>query len=242
LEPPCHLLAPVGFGLEESLFMSEEEKNDRGYVNRYGLPRKHIAGSVENSLKKLDLDYTDLLQIHRFDPDTPVKETMKALHDMVKSGKVRYIGASSMRAHQLLACMAGLSSSLCRTSTMPSTEKKSAGCILRARSLPWEGLSVRPREAKPKARVLYGQPMTDADKKNNKNIEEIAKTRGFSMAAIAIAYVQSKPFISVPILGLNSIKRVDAAIEACEFKLSAEEVKSIDDLYMPRNVIIIGQS
>jgi aryl-alcohol dehydrogenase-like predicted oxidoreductase len=84
--------------------------------------------------------------------------------------------------------------------------------------------------------------MTDADKKINKNIEEIAKTGGFSMAVIAIAYVRSKPFISVPILGLNSIKRVDAAIEACELRSSAEEVKSIDDLYVPRNVIITGQS
>ena len=76
--------APVGFGLEEPLSMSEEERNDKGYVNQYGLSRKHIFESVENSLKRLDLDYVDLLQIHRFDPNTPVKETMEALHDLVK--------------------------------------------------------------------------------------------------------------------------------------------------------------
>lgn len=82
--------------------MSEEDRDNKGYLNQYGLSRKHIFESVENSLKRLDLDYVDLLQIHRFDPNTPVKETMQALHDIVKSGKVRYIGASSMRAHQLL--------------------------------------------------------------------------------------------------------------------------------------------
>ncbi|KAH0174181.1 hypothetical protein KCU67_g908, partial [Aureobasidium melanogenum] len=88
---------------------------------------------------------------------------------------------------------------------------------------------------------FHGQPMTDADK-INENIGENAKTRGVSMAVIAIAYVQSKPFISATILGMNSINRVDEAIEACQYELSAEEVESIDALYVPRNIIIIGQS
>lgn len=82
--------------------MSVDERDARGYINAYGLSRKHIFDSVDASLKRLDLEYIDLLQIHRFDPNTPIKETMKALHDVVESGKVRYIGASSMWAHQLL--------------------------------------------------------------------------------------------------------------------------------------------
>lgn len=82
--------------------MKPDERDAKGYINAYGLSRKHIFDSVDASLKRSQLDYIDLLQIHRFDPRTPVKETMKALHDVVESGKVRYIGASSMFAHQLL--------------------------------------------------------------------------------------------------------------------------------------------
>lgn len=99
------LWAPVGKrkeeGWENPLYFTEEQK-DSGYINASGLSRKHIFDSVDASLKRLGLEYIDLLQIHRFDPRTPIKETMKALHDVVESGKVKYIGASSMWAHQLL--------------------------------------------------------------------------------------------------------------------------------------------
>lgn len=82
--------------------LSVEEREAGGYINEFGLSRKHIFDSVDASLERLGLEYIDLLQIHRFDPTTSPKETMEALHDVVKSGKVRYIGASSMWAHQLL--------------------------------------------------------------------------------------------------------------------------------------------
>lgn len=94
--------APVGRGAEDAMALSEQERENQGYVNMFGLSRKHIFESVDASLKRLNLDYVDLLQIHRFDYKTPVKETMKALHDIVQTGKVRYIGASSMFAHQFL--------------------------------------------------------------------------------------------------------------------------------------------
>ena len=77
-----------------------ELKNERNYINQFGLSRAAIFNAVEASLKRLDTEYIDLLQIHRFDPDTPIEETMKALHDLIQSGKTRYIGASSMRAWQ----------------------------------------------------------------------------------------------------------------------------------------------
>jgi len=96
------VFAPVGRDMESAMTLSEEDRDNNGYVNMYGLSRKHIFESVDASLKRLDLPYVDLLQIHRFDPNTPPKETMKALHDVIQSGKVRYIGASSMWAHQLL--------------------------------------------------------------------------------------------------------------------------------------------
>lgn len=87
---------------EDPLLLSADERERRGYVNAFGLSRKHILDSVDASLRRLGLEYIDLLQIHRFDHRTPVRETMEALHDVVKSGKVRYIGASSMWAHELL--------------------------------------------------------------------------------------------------------------------------------------------
>lgn len=100
------LFVAVGRGGEDAMLMSPEERENNGYANSFGLSRKHIFDAVDASLKRLDLEYIDLLQIHRFDPKTPIKETMKALHDVVQSGKVRYIGASSMWAHQLLGKLA----------------------------------------------------------------------------------------------------------------------------------------
>lgn len=97
------VFAPVGRDYENSpMPMSHEERDNNGYVNMYGLSRKHIFESVEASLERLGLDYIDLYQIHRFDPNTPPKETMQALDDLVRMGKVRYVGASSMFAHQFL--------------------------------------------------------------------------------------------------------------------------------------------
>ena len=96
------VFAAVGHEFEEEPPSDLVEKENGGYVNQFGLSRKHIFDSVDASLLRLDLDYIDLLQIHRWDKATPVKETMKALHDIVQSGKVRYIGASSMFAHQFL--------------------------------------------------------------------------------------------------------------------------------------------
>jgi len=94
--------SPVGRGTDDLMALGAEDRENSGYANSFGLSRKHIFDAVDASLKRLDLEYVDLLQIHRFDPKTPIKETMKALHDVVQSGKVRYIGASSMWAHQLL--------------------------------------------------------------------------------------------------------------------------------------------
>lgn len=96
------VFAPVGHSPESDPPGPVEEREANGYINQFGLSRKHIFESVDASLKRLDLDYIDLLQIHRWDDSTPPKETMKALHDVVQSGKVRYIGCSSMFAHQFL--------------------------------------------------------------------------------------------------------------------------------------------
>lgn len=253
------VFAPVGRGTEDAMALSVEERENNGYVNMFGLSRKHIFESVEASLKRLDLDYIDLLQIHRFDYKTPPKETMKALHDVVQSGKVRYIGASSMWAHQFLelqytARMNGWTEFI--------TMQNLHNCCYREEEkemypackkfgvagIPWSpvamGFLTRPVEAlgdTSRGGILkdgmLGHPWTENDKKINKRVEEIAKARGTTMAIVAMAWSLSKPFVHSPIVGLSSEKRVDEAIEAINFKLTDEEIKSIDDMYEPKKQI-----
>jgi aryl-alcohol dehydrogenase-like predicted oxidoreductase len=253
------LWAPVGRGDEQPMAMTDNQRDNSGYVNQYGLSRKHIFESVDASLKRLDLPYVDLLQIHRFDPYTPVKETMEALHDVVKSGKVRYIGASSMWAHQLLEyqytarlhgwtefiSMQNLHNAIYREEERemyPACAKFGIGGI------PWSpvamGFLTRPwREFSNTSRGdsqgqgFLGQPATETDKKINEQIEKIAKEKGVSMATVAIAWTLSKPFITAPILGLSKKERVDEAISAISLELSPEDLKNIDDLYEPKKVI-----
>jgi len=260
------LWAPVGHikdgVFEDPMSMTPEERDNNGYVNAYGLSRKHIFDSVDASLKRLDLEYIDLLQIHRFDPNTPVKETMKALHDIVESGKVRYIGASSMWAHQLLEMqytarlhgwtefisMQNLHNATYREEEremIPALKKFGMGMI------PWSPLAMgylaRPHDKTMESErgdsmggKFLGHAWTETDEKINRKIEEIAKKRGSSMAIVATAWSLSKPFITAPIIGMSKIERVEEAVKAIEFKLSEEEVKSIDELYVPKNVIGIS--
>lgn len=254
------LCAPVGHSQDERpLFMSEEDRNNAGYVNQYGLSRKHIFESVDASLERLGLPYVDLLQIHRADPNTPAKETMEALHDIVKSGKVRYIGASSMWAHQLLeyqytARLHGWTEFISMQNLYNATYREEEREMFPAcaqfgmASIPWSpvamGFLARPWKAfQESARgqtmngAFMGHAITETDRKISEKIEEIAGARGVSMAIVALAWVLSKPFITSPIVGMSKKERVDEAVKAVEFELSEEEIKSIDELYVPKGVI-----
>lgn len=249
---------PVGRDGEKPIRWDAAQRDNGGYLNQYGLSRKHIFDSVEASLRRLDLAYVDLLQIHRFDPNTPVKETMEALHDVVKSGKVRYIGASSMWAHQLLEMqytarmngwtefisMQNLYTAIYREEEremFPACQKFGMGVV------PWSpiagGFLARPWKAwndttrgSGQGEGFGGRPFTEADKKINEKIEEIAKKRGVSMAIVTVAWCLSKPYVTAPILGLGSKERVDEAVQATEVELSEEEIKSIEELYEPKAV------
>lgn len=247
---------------DDPLFLSTDEKEQKGYINAFGLSRKHIFDSVDASLKRLQLDYIDLLQIHRFDPRTPIKETMKALHDIVETGKVRYIGASSMMAHQLLEMqytarlngwtefisMQNLHNATYREEEremVPSLEKFGMGMI------PWSPLAMgylsRPHDDVLKSDrgesmggKFLGSQWTETDKKINQKIEEIAKKRGVSMAIVAIAWSLSKDYMTAPIIGMSKIERVEEAVKAVNFKLTKTEEKSIDDLYEPKKILGIS--
>lgn len=253
------LWAPVGRGLEQPLAMTNDEKDNAGYVNQYGLSRKHIFESIDASLKRLDLPYVDLLQIHRFDPTTPPKETMEALHDIVKSGKVRYIGASSMWAHQLLEyqytarihgwtefiSMQNLHNAIYREEERemyPACAKLGMGGIpwspvaMGFLARPWRDFS-KTKRGEGQGLGFLGQPATEADKRINEQVEKIAEQHGVSMATVAIAWSLSKPFITAPILGMSKKERVDEAVNAISFMLSPAELKSIDGLYEPKKVL-----
>lgn len=239
--------------------MSREERDNAGYANQYGLSRKHIFDSVDASLKRLDLEYIDLLQIHRADPNVPFKETMEALHDLIKAGKVRYIGASSMWAYQLLEyqytarmngftefiTMQNLYNAIYREEERemyPLCQKLGLGVM------PWSpvamGWLARPwaaftetKRGKDQGAGFLGFEATEADKRINEKIEEISKARNVSMAIVSMAWCYSKPYVTSPILGMSSEKRVDEAIESMNFKLTDEEISSIDELYAPKKVI-----
>ncbi|KAL1673668.1 NADP-dependent oxidoreductase domain-containing protein [Schizophyllum commune] len=222
------------------------------YVNWMGLSRAAIFNAVEESLKRLNTSYIDLYQIHRFDPDTPPEETMKALHDLVESGKVRYIGASSMRTWQfaLLNEVAGKNgwtkfvSMQNEYSLLYREEEREmiAYCKYHGIGLiPWSPLSggalARPvsSEETPRWKSFnaYGINKRHAiDAEIIKRVEEVAKKRGWAMSQVALAWAQRT--VDSPIVGFNSIKRVDQGIVNDE--LTDEEAKYLEEPYQPKPV------
>lgn len=250
---------PVGRNGDQPVHRTAYGCNNSGYLNQWGLSRKHIFDSVEASLRRLNVEYIDLLQIHQFDPETPVQEIMEALHDVVKSGKVHYIGACSMWAHQLLemqyaARLRGLTEFISMQNlytpshreeereVIPACLKLGVGGLPRSPLMSgfltrgWRVLGRSPR-AKTLNNSFMGYEFTTADRKVNEKIDEIAHKRRVSMAMVAIAWSLSKPFVVAPIVGFTTREHVDEAIRAVELKLSEAEIREIEACYEPRKVI-----
>ncbi|KZT62342.1 Aldo/keto reductase [Calocera cornea HHB12733] len=225
-------------------------KNTRDYVNQSGLSRGAIFNAVEASLKRLETDYIDLLQIHRYDPNTPFEETMCALNDLVRSGKVRYIGASSMFAWQLaeyqhaaekhgytkFISMQNHFSLLYREEEREVNKYcEYAGIGL----IPWgpvaAGLLARPLEkATDTARAKAQQrSLSDADKKIITRVEELAKKKGWTMAQVALAWIDGK--CSSPIVGFSSPQRLEEAIIP-DKKLTPEDFKYLEEPYEVKEI------
>lgn len=235
----------------------EQVAHDNGYVNQFGLSRKHIFESVKHSLERLQLDYVDLLQCHRFDPSTPIEETMQALHDVVKAGYARYIGMSSCSAWQFHAMqnyaiankltpfisMQNCYSLLYREEEremMPTLKYFGVG------SIPWSPLAAgrlaRPlsvrtaREDNDKYMKLLNQ-YTDVDSQIIQRVEEIANSKGVSMAQVSLAWMLSKDVISAPIVGTTSLKNLEDIAGAVHVKLSEEEIKKLEEPYRAQEVV-----
>jgi aryl-alcohol dehydrogenase-like predicted oxidoreductase len=229
-------------------------------ANGAGLSRKAILTEIDHSLRRLHTDYVDLYQIHRWDYDTPIEETLEALHDVVKSGKARYIGASSMFAWQFakalyladrhgwtrFVSMQNHYNLLYREEEremMPLCVSEGIGVI------PWSPLA-RGRAARPwdqqagTARAgsdefgkkLYGKT-EEADRIIVNRVEQIAKARGVSMAQVALAWHFTKPFVTAPIIGATKPQHLEDALAAMELQLTAEEVAKLEEPYVPHGVV-----
>ena len=228
--------------------------------NDRGLSRKHIMQGIDASLRRLGTDYIDLYQIHRFDPETSIEETMEALHDVVKAGKARYIGASSMYAWQFAkmqhaADLHGWTRFVAMQNHYNLVYREEERemiplCIADGIGLiPWSplarGFLAGNRTANrsgdtSRARTdafahdLYFRP---EDFTIVERVGEIAKQRGVSNAQIALAWMLHKPGITAPIIGASKMYQLDEAIAALDIKLSADEMAALEAPYQPHPVL-----
>jgi len=238
---------------EESFWGKNAE--DSGLINQGGLSRKHIFDQVESSLRRLQLDYIDLYQIHRFDPNTPVEETMEALHDLVRSGKVRYIGASSMWAWQFaklntaaklhgwttFVTMQNFYNLMYREEereVIPYSLDAGIGLI------PWSplnrGILGRRVTDAPTVRAendRFKVPLTDADTAILNRTWELADKYKVTGPQIAFAWLLTKPAVSAPIFGFSKEEHMHDLIRGLDVKLTPEDIKYLEEPYQPRKVV-----
>jgi aryl-alcohol dehydrogenase (NADP+) len=222
--------------------------------NGQGLSRRAIMTEIDHSLRRLGTDYVDLYQIHRFDRNTPPEETLEALHDVVKAGKARYIGASSMYAWQF-AKMLYLSdlhgwtrfvSMQNHYNLLYREEEREMIPLCRDQGIgiiPWSPLA-RGRLARPWdeetersqtdefGRRLYGEE----DRAVVDRVAEIAERRGVSRAQVALAWLLAQPGITSPIVGATKPHHLDDAIAALEVRLTPEEIVRLEEPYRPHPI------
>ena len=222
--------------------------------NGAGLSRKAIMTEIDHSLRRLGTDYVDLYQIHRWDYATPIEETLEALHDVVKAGKARYIGASSMYAWQFakalytadrhgwtrFSAMQNYVNLLYREEEremLPLCKAEGIGVIpwspmARGRlTRDWDESSNR-LETDQFGKTLFDKTV-DSDRKIVEKVGEIAQARGLPRAQIALAWVLSKSTITAPIVGATKPRHLDDAIAALSVKLTPDEITALESLYVP---------
>ena len=234
-----------------------------GDPNDRGLSRKHLMTSIDRSLKRLGTDYVDLYQIHRWDNDTPIEETLEALHDIVKAGKARYIGASSMYAWQFakalyLADLHGWTRFVSMQNhynlvyreeereMIPLCIDEGVGVI------PWSplarGFLAGNRQRGSRTATVreetdtYGHGLyyADADYDVVDRVVDVAKARGVTPAQIALAWMLAKPGVTSPIIGASKMPHLDQAVEAMTIRLSEEEITRLEAPYVPHRVLGIS--
>jgi aryl-alcohol dehydrogenase-like predicted oxidoreductase len=228
--------------------------------NQHGLSRKHIMHAIDDSLRRLGTDCVDLYQIHRFDYETPIEETLHTLHDVVKAGKARYIGASSMFAWQFAKMLYTADRlGLTRFVTMQNhynliyrEEEREMIPLCREEGIgliPWSPLARgflagnrRKQDFGETVRAKtdeYGQKMyyQDSDFAVVDRVGEIARKRGVSNMQIALAWILQQPGITAPIIGASKMHHLEEAVAALSIKLDSEELKALAEPYRPHTVL-----
>lgn len=229
-------------------------------VNDRGLSRKHILDSIDKSLQRLQMDYVDLYQIHRWDYNTPIEETLEALNDIVRAGKARYIGASSMFAWQFMKALHvseinGWSKFISMQNHYNLVYREEERemiplCIDQGIGLiPWSpmargffsgdrkpsgGGETARAQNDPFANELY---FREEDFIVAERAHEVAKERGVTASQVALAWMLGKPHITAPIIGSSRIEHLDEAIAALDVKLSEDEIKKLEDAYCPHPIL-----
>ena len=230
----------------------------RSGPNGKGLSRKAIMSEVEHSLRRLGTDYIDLYQIHRNDHTTPLEETLEALHDLVKAGKVRYIGASSMHAWEFakalhlqrargwarFVSMQNHYNLLAREEEremLPLCLDEGVGTIVwsplaRGRlARAWDDAKSTRRSTNDGFADMLYTPFTESsDKAILEAVGRIADARGKKRAQIALAWLRSKPVVTAPLVGASTIEQIDDAVASLAIELTQEEIKQLEAPYTPR--------
>ena len=224
-------------------------------VNGAGLSRKHVLASIDASLQRLDLDYVDLYQTHRWDPRTPIEETMEALHDVVRAGKARYIGASSMFAWQFAKAQAVAPTrfvSMQNHYNLVYREEEREmipQCIDQGVAvLPWSPLArgllagTRTREGErltTRARTdSFGDSLytPEVDFAVVDRVAEVAAARGVPAAQVALAWLLHKPGVTAPIVGATKLEHLDDAVAAEQLTLGQAEIARLEEPYVPHSI------
>jgi 1-deoxyxylulose-5-phosphate synthase len=223
--------------------------------NGRGLSRKHVLASIDASLERLGLDYVDLYQIHRWDPDTPIEETMEALHDVVRAGKARYLGASSMFAWQFAKAQSVAPTrfvSMQNHYNLVYREEEREmipQCVDQGVAvLPWsplargllagnrtragERLTVRAR-SDPFGDSLY---VPELDFAVVDRAAEVAAERGVPAARVALAWLLHKPGVTAPIVGATKVEHLEDALAAEQLPLGVDEIERLEEPYVPHLV------
>ena len=222
--------------------------------NGSGLSRKAIMAEIDHSLRRLGTDYVDLYQIHRFDRRVPIEETLEALHDVVKAGKARYLGASSMYAWQFTKMLfTSDAHGWTRFATMQDhynllyreEEREMLGvCADQGVGvIPWSPLA-RGRLARPWDDVTARSETDEFGKVLNQpqdraivdQVAEVAAERGVTMAQVATAWILSKPVVTAPIIGATRLQHLDDAVAAVDLELTPEEIARLEAPYVPHRV------
>ena len=231
----------------------------RDEPNGHGLSRKAILYEIDQSLRRLQTGYVDLYQIHRWDYETPIEETLEALHDVVKSGKVRYIGASSVHAWQFtkalyLADLHGWTRFVSMQNhynllyreeereMIPLCQSECIGVIpwsplARGRlARPWQSEHTKRYETDQFGKSMYSQT-EEADRKVVDRLGQVAEQRGVPRAQLALTWLLSKPVITSPIVGATKPHHLQDAVAALSLRLTPDEIASLEEPYAPHPVL-----